>query len=180
MAKAPSPRRYSQAVFQIAVERDELDTWMQDLSMLAVALEDGEFSGLLDAPQVPAVNKVSAIRDGLSGSVSPLALNLLCLLASRNMAHLLPGILEQYGGLVDTHRGIERAEVVSAVPLESGQQAKIAEVLGGLVGKDIRLSSFVDPQVLGGLSARVGDRVIDGTVRSKFAEMRRRLVGQGS
>ena len=176
MARAPSPTRYAQAVFQIALEKDELDVWLDDLRVLAVALETSEFSQLLDAPQVPAANKVDSISQALGDSVAPMALNLLSILASRNMAHLVPGVLEEYGRNLDAHRGIERAEVVVAVPLDKGQQENIVKLLEGIVGKEVRLSPFVDPQILGGLIARVGDRVIDGSVRSKLAEMRRSIT----
>ena len=176
MPTGPSPRRYAQAVFQIAMERGELDAWQEDLRSLAVTLEDRDFSGLLDAPQVPAASKVDAAREALSGSVGPLALNLLAILATRNLAHLGSGILDEYGRLLDAHRGIQRAEVVSAVPLDSEQHARISKLLETIVGKEVPVTSVVDPQVLGGLVARVGDRLIDGSARTKLREMHRSIV----
>ena len=176
MPGAPSPTRYAQAVFQIALEKDELDEWLDDLGVLAAALEHPEFAQLLDAPQVPAANKVDAIRQAMGDSVAPMALNLLFILASRNLAHLVPGVLEAYGRALDVHRGIERAEVMTAVPLDRGQQGKMVKLLEGIVGKEVRVASFVEPQILGGLIARVGDRVIDGSVRAKLAEMRRSIT----
>ena len=178
MPRAPSPRRYAQAVFQIALERDELDIWYEDLGILAGALENREFLGLLDAPQASSADKQDIIRQALSDSVGTLPLNLVCLLASRNLAHLVPGILDEYSRLRDAYRGIERAEVVSAVLLASDQQERMAELLHGVVGKEIRLASIVEPQILGGVIARVGDRVIDGSLRAKLREMRRSIVEQ--
>ena len=178
MARTPTPRRYAQAVFQIAQETGDHDAWVEDLRVLAAALESGDFASLLDAPQVPAARKFDAIKEAFGDSVTPLAVNLISLLASRISAHLVPAILEQYDGLVDAHRGIERAEVVSAVTLDGERQAKIAELLEGIVGGQVRLTTFVEPHIIGGMIATVGDRVVDGSVRTKLTEMRRSIVEQ--
>ena len=180
MPKVASPRRYAQAVFQIALEHGRLDEWHEELRTLALAMEQRELAGLLDAPQVSVVRKLEIVKQTLGDSVGPLATNLMSLLASRQLAHLLPGVLDGYDRLVDAYRGIERAEVVSAMPLDKGQQARIEELLKGMVGKDVRVTSSVDPRVLGGLVARVGDRVIDGSLSTKLREMRRSLLGQAS
>ena len=178
MPRARSPRRYAQAVFQIALERGDLDTWSEDLRALATGLENREFSDLLDAPQVPAAHKIRAIKESLGDTVDTLALNLASMLASRNLAYLLPGIVDDFGRLLDAHRGIERAEVTSAVPLNTDQRTRIAQLLEGVGDTDVRLSSAVEPQIIGGLVARIGDRMIDGSVKSKLEEMRREIVEQ--
>ena len=176
MPRAPSPRRYAQAVFQIAVESGELDQWQQDLATLAIACEDADLSGFLDAPQVPTTAKIDAINQTLANSVGPLAVNLIALLASRDMVGLIPGITEEYGRLLDAHRGIERAEVVAAVALDDAQRERVVEILESVVGKKVRLTAHVEPDVLGGLVARVSDRVIDGSLRSRLLQMRRGIV----
>ena len=180
MPRSPSPRRYAQAVFQIALESGDLDSWEEDLRVVALALESRELSSLLDAPQVPAARKLDVIRSTLGDAVVPLVLNLLSILATRNLAHLVPSILDEYDRLLDAHRGIERAEVISALQLNDAERTKIAEILEGIVGKEIRLSSIVEPSILGGLIARVGDRVIDGSVRARVRQMHRNIVEQTS
>ena len=120
-----SARRFAQAVFQIALERDEFDAWLDDLSLMAVSIERDGFSEILDAPQVPLPQKLELIGNALGDSVTPLAANLLSLLASRNLAHALPEIVDVYQQLLDDHRGIERAEVVSAVPLTDAETDRI-------------------------------------------------------
>ena len=176
MPRAASARRYAQAVFQIALENDELDRWRDDLSLLANAQANPEFAEFLDAPQVTVSQKSDLINSTLSDSVGPLVLNLTALLASRGTAYLLPNIAEQFNQMLDAHRGIERAEVISAVPLDDEQTQKVAQMLQDIVGKDVRLTTRVEPQILGGILARVGDKVIDGSTRAKLQEMRRQLV----
>jgi F-type H+-transporting ATPase subunit delta len=90
----------------------------------------------------------------------------------------LPIIADAYQEKLDAHRGIERAELVSAVPLSAEQQSKVEAMLKEMVGKDISLTVRVDPTILGGIVARVGDRVIDGSTRSKLEGLRRELVQQ--
>ncbi len=176
MPRAASARRYAQAVFQIALENDEFDRWLDDLSLLASAQANPEFAEFLDAPQITVAQKSELISSTLSGSVGPLALNLTALLASRGTVHLIPHVAEQFEQMLNAHRGIEHAEVISAVPLDDEQTRQVAQMLQGMVGKEVRLSTRVEPQILGGIVARVGDRVIDGSTRTKLQEMRRQLV----
>ena len=178
MPKGASARRYAQAAFELALDKGEFDAWSDDLGYLAGALESDEFSAFLDAPQVTVSQKISLIDETVAGSISPLARNLLALLAGRNSANLLPGITNVYHEMLDAHRGIERAEIVSAVPLSDEQQSRVENMLKEMVGKEIVLTVRVDPQILGGIVARVGDRVIDGSTRTKLEGLRRELVRQ--
>ena len=176
MPRSASARRYAQAAFQIAGERNELEGWLDDLTVLASTVQDREFAVFLDAPQVPIDQKHAVIQSALSETVGPLPLNLMALLASRNLAGVLPAIVEQYQRLLDDHNGIERAEVVSAVALDNAQRAQVEEMLRGVVGKEIRLTSRIDPRLIGGMVARVGDHVIDGSTATRLESMRRELV----
>ncbi len=178
MPRLGSARRYAQAVFELASEASQLDEWLDDLTYLAGALASEQFGELLDSPQASKEQKAEMIRTTLGDRVGPLALNLVSILASRSITHLLPEIIDRYERLLDAHRGIEQAEVVSAVPLGDGQRAKIEEMLRGIVGKDIRMSSRLDPGIVGGFIARVGDRVIDGSAIGRLHRLRRELVGE--
>ena len=180
MPRLGSARRYAQAAFELATERSELDMWLDDLTYMALTLESAEFGEFLDSPQASESRKVELIDNTLSDRVSPLARNLISLLASRSMTNLVPGIVDQYQRLLDAQRGIEQAEVVSAVPLDDGQRVSIEELLNGIVGKEVCLSSRVEPSIIGGFVARVGDRVIDGSTSGRLQKLRRELVGQRS
>ena len=176
MARGASARRYAQAVFAIALERGEPDRWLDDLALLSDAMANEEFANFLDAPQLTLAQKTDLIDETLGDSVSRLALNLISLLASRSYARLLPSITESYQQMLDNHNGVERAEIVSAVPLSDERRRRIETMLTGIVGKDITATSRVEPQILGGFVARVGDKVIDGSTRTKLDELRRELV----
>ncbi len=176
MTRGASARRYAQAIFAIALEQGEPDRWLDDLALLADAMANSEFANFLDAPQFTLGQKTSLIEETLGDSVSRLALNLISLLASNNIARLLPGITEAYQQMLDEYHGVERAEIVSAVPLSDEQRERIEAMLQNIVGKEIAATSRVEPQVLGGFVARVGDKVIDGSTRTRLDDLRRELV----
>ena len=178
MPPVASARRYAQAVFQIALEQGSPDGWLDELGVLVRALENEELASFVDSPQISVGQKVDVIGEVFGDSVGELPRNLMSLLASRSMAHVLPRILEQYERLLDAHRGIERATVASAVAMSDGQQEKVADLLREIVDKEIRLVATVDQSILGGMVARVGDKVIDGSARLKLSAMRRELAGR--
>ena len=178
MPRYPSARRYAQGVFQIALEHDSLDVWVDDLQTLADLLQDGEVAAFLDAPQVPEAKKLETIQQLLGDSVSTLAANLLALLATKNMTLLMPGVLEQFTVMVDRHRGIEWADVTTAVPLDDAQENEVSRLLSGIVGSEVSLRTYVEPELIGGIVARLNDRVIDGSIRSKLRNMHRQVVEQ--
>ena len=176
MPAGASARRYAQAVFQIAVESDELERWLDDLTQLADAITNEEFGQTLSAPRISMAQKESLIRESLGPTVGPLALNLICLLASRGQVNVLPGIADRFQDMLDVHQGVERAEVVSAVSLTDAQRDQVTQMLNDFSGRDIRLTTRVDPDILGGLVVRIGDRVMDGSARSRLQNMRRELA----
>ena len=173
-----SAKRYAQAIFQIASERNTLDEWVGDLTVVEKSLNNTQFLNLLDAPQIPGSEKIRVARNVLEKTVKPLAVNLVSLLSTRNLVHLVPNILKEYTALLDTHRGIERAVVTTAVQIDTNHLTKINEILEKISGNQIDISSNVDPQILGGLIAQIGDRVVDGSTRRRLQTMHRDIVGQ--
>jgi F-type H+-transporting ATPase subunit delta len=176
MPRAASARRYAQAVFELALENRELEKWFDDLTLLSDSVSNQEFLDFLSQPRVTSEEKIRVVRDALGDSVGPLALNLMCLLATKNIAHILPGITDQYQELLDVQQGIERAETVTAIPLDDDEQRRVTEMLSAMSGRDVRLTTRVDAEILGGMIVRIGDRVMDGSTRSRLRAMRRELA----
>lgn len=176
MARYASSRRYAQAVFQIAQEHGDIDAWLDDARALAELTDDPAAAEFLDAPQIPDAKKLQTIQQTLGDSVNPLALNLLGLLAARRLTHIMPDVLSQLTDMVDQHRGVQWADVTTAVPMDDERTTEIAELIGGIVGGKVSLRTYVEPDIIGGLIVRVGDRVIDGSVRAKMRNMEREIV----
>ena len=134
MARDTDARRYAQAVFQIALEKGELDRWQADLEKVAALGEDRELVALLENPRLPFEEKQKLLSGRFTG-VNELALNLVYLLLTRNSLALVGEVANEYRLLLDSHRGIEEAEVTTAVPLEEEDRKSLEERLGAMVGK---------------------------------------------
>jgi len=178
MVKKAHPRRYAQAVFEIALETKELERWQSDLQRMAGALTDADFAAALASPKIAFDAKSRFLVERLGG-IGPLALNLARLLIARNGIGMVGAIAAEYRRLVDAYHGIQQAEVVTAVPIDDKDKEKLAENLGALVASKIVVESRVDPEILGGLIARVGGKLLDGSTRSKLAALKRELAGAG-
>ena len=114
------------------------------------------------------------------GDVNPLAVKLALLLAAKGKLAVIDDIAEEYQALVDNYRGVEGteiAEMTTAIPLDNDYQLKIAQRITEIVGKPVMLRPKVDPAIIGGIIIRVGDKLIDGSIRSKLAALRKDLGG---
>jgi F-type H+-transporting ATPase subunit delta len=131
----------------------------------------------LASSRVPFEVKDRLLRSGLAG-VSPLALNLARLLVQKGRIAMAGQVRDEYQRLLDEHRGIVQALVLTAVPLSDDEERAVAQRLRELTGKEIVLERQVDPEILGGLVARVGDRLIDGSTRTRLLALRRQLAGE--
>ena len=176
MARLVSARRYAQAIYQLAVEKDHLENWTEDLSVLAASISDELFVSFADSPKVETDQKTAVIKEAFAGSISDLAMNLVCLLAARGSVSSLPAIADSFQELVDGEKGLVRAEITSAIRLSDDQQTSITTALSNIVGKELTVTTRVDESIVGGFVARVGDRLIDGSLKTRLEDMKRELV----
>lgn len=171
-------RRYARAVFEIALERKELDRWRADLEKVVALGDDAAFIALMENPKVD-FGKKQAILAKVMGDVSPLARNLVYLLVARGRLGMVGAIAAEYHGLLDGYRGVEHAEVVTAVPLDAEDKKRLEEHLGKVVGKKIVLETSVDPGLVGGMIARVGGKLLDGSTHSRLLALKKELAAGG-
>lgn len=174
-------KRYARALFDVAAERNRLDAVEEQLEEIVQLFRTNrEFHRFLTHPLIPAEEK-KAFIDRLAGNVWVEELrNLLHLLIDRGRMNALPAIAEVYRRLASEARGVVDAEVTTAVPLGQEVQETIADRLGRAIGKRVRVTNVVDPAILGGLVVRIGNRVIDGSVRSQLNRFQQTLVRTGS
>lgn len=177
MARVASARRHAQAAFQIALERGELDLWRGDLERIATAIRDPQLYPLLENPKMPFSEKARILNLCLEG-VTPLAMNMAYLLVTRRRLGIVEDIVGEYQRLVDEHRGIAHAEVATAVPVDEELKDRLVHRLGAMLDREIVLRTRVDPSLIGGLVARVGDKLIDGSTKSRLLSLRESLIGR--
>jgi len=178
MAKKAYAQRYAQAVFEIALEKKELDRWQADLQKIVGAVSDTTFLAALDSPKIKIEDKSRFLTARL-GDINPLALNLALLLIARTGIGIITEIAGEYRRLLDGYHGIATAEVTTAVLLDDKDKGQLADRLGVLVGAKVELVNKVDPEILGGIVARVGGKLLDGSTRSKLAALKRELRSGG-
>lgn len=180
MTNSTYSRRYSQAVFRIALEGQELNRWQSELRRIASIVNDTALFALLENPEVSFDEKAKVLSERL-GDINPLALKLVSLLVAKGKLGMIGDIAEEYQRLVDNYRGIEGtevAEVTTAIPLDDEYRLKVAQRLTSMVGKPVVLKVKVDSGLIGGIIIRVGDKLIDGSIRSKLAALKRDLERQ--
>ncbi len=175
MAKAPSAKRYARAAFELARDSGEIERWAQDLARANQVLQTQDFLAYLEFPKLTAAQRVDMVRAAMTG-LHPLVVNLLCLLASRGRIALVPDLLEEYQALTDAQYGRVRAAVTTAVPLEPDQEQRVKAQLEGMTGKQVIITATIDPEIMGGVMARVGDRIIDGSLRGRLVALKRHLA----
>ena len=177
MPKEVYARRYAQAVFQIALENNELERWQSDLEKIAGIVSDATVLSALENPKLRFNDKIG-IFSGNMGDINRLALNLVRILITRAGIGMIGAIADEYRILLDDYHGVKSAEVITAVPIDDKDKKKLTEELGVLIGSQVTLKSEVDPEILGGIVARVGGKLLDGSTRSKLAAMKREIGGR--
>ena len=172
-------RRYAQAIFRMALEQKDLNRWQSDLRKVAAMMKDSALLSLISNPTITGEEKTKTLTQRL-GDVNPLAIKLVLLLSAKGKLAALDDIAEEYQTLVDNYRGVEGteiAEITTAIPLDNDYQLKIAQRITDIVGKPVLLRPKVDPAIIGGIIIRVGDKLIDGSIRSKLAALKKDLGG---
>ena len=178
MARTIPGKRYAQAALELAVERDELESWKVSLRKIAELVKDEKLVALLESPKLPFSVKKSLLEERL-GKINALALNLACLLMSRGRLKLANNISQEYDRLLDAYHGIEHAEVATALPLDDEDKERLSRQLGEIMGRKVVIDVQVDPSIVGGFIAKIGDTLIDGSIRNKLEVLRKSLVGTG-
>ena len=175
MARATSSRRLAQAAFEVALAREGIDRWEKDLADVQALLLNEDFAAMLESPQVPARVKLDGV-DMLLRDVSLRVRNFVGVLVTRGQTRRFEAIFEEFRRLADDRRGIARAEVVTAVPLDHEWRGRVVQGLETIVGKKVILTERVDPAIIAGVVARVGDRLIDGSARARLRDLRGALA----
>jgi F-type H+-transporting ATPase subunit delta len=177
MLKGAVARRYAEAVFDLGVQQGTLDRWMSDLRLIAEAFSNRHFSFVLREPKIPFSRKEAMVRDLLEKRLQPQSLALAVLLVERELVDLAPKIADAFEQQLNDYRGEATAIVTSAIPLPERQQQEVANYLQALTGKRrINLQTRVNPDILGGIVAQIGDTLIDGSVRRRLNLMRDQII----
>lgn len=178
MTNRTAATRYARALFDVATkERVDLSTIESELAgFVDLLARNPELDRVLLNPAVPMPRKRAAVEALLGQlAVAPILSKLLLLIAERDRFMLLRDILEMYRQRLLDHRGVVRAEVTTATPLSEERAAAIQQGLARATGRAVAFSQRVDPAIVGGIVARIGGTVYDGSVTNHLQRMKNRL-----
>ena len=179
MIPEPAARRYADAAYQIAREDGKQEAWSDGLGAITALFGSPEAERFIANAHVPFEPKRELVEKALAG-VDQKVMNLALILLRRNRTTLGPQIAQAYQELLDKERGIAHAIVTSAVPLSDSELTDVKTKLRELAGGEVEVQTEVDESILGGLIVRIGDRLIDGSTRSRLAALKQRLAGAPS
>ncbi|PID41792.1 MAG: F0F1 ATP synthase subunit delta [Proteobacteria bacterium] len=173
-------KRYAKALFAIGKEDGTYEACnkvLQDVAALFTSNPD--VKDALTNPLYPLDirEKVMAGIIGIVGAEKVMG-NFLTLLVQKKRADILPEIAEAFSIMVDEDKNISHGTVVSAVELDAELQGKVQTTLEKLTGKKVELTASVDPSIIGGIIARVGDLVLDGSIRTQLASLKDSIKGR--
>jgi F-type H+-transporting ATPase subunit delta len=174
--RSTSATRYAEAVFQAAREEQSFDLWLRELGEVELLLRDPLAARVLTSPAIPQDRQLSILAAALPSLADPVR-RFLNLLVRRGRLQLIPQIAERLGELVDQERGLARVKITTAVPLASMERDLLASRLAARTGKRVELEEALDPDLIGGVLAQVGDEIIDDTIRARLERLRRALAG---
>ena len=167
------PRAYASALLDIARAEGHVERVEDELFRVARAFEGNEeLRTTLTDEVIPIERRLGIVEDLLGPRASRLTTAMVSFAIAAGRGRDLPAIVDEFVRRSAELRSEEVAEVRSAIPLDADQQARLADALGKATGKRVTVKVIVDPSVLGGLVARVGDTVIDGSVRSRLEQIK--------
>jgi F-type H+-transporting ATPase subunit delta len=171
--------RYARALLDVAVkEKLDLELVEQELSQFAGLLTTYPLlAKVLLNPAVPVPRKRAAVADILArAAFTPIVSKLIALLADRDRLVLVPDLLATYRDRLLDHRGVVRAEITTASALDPSRAQAIQKGLAALTGRTVLLATKIDASIIGGLVARIGSTVYDGSVTRQLEKMKERLT----
>jgi F-type H+-transporting ATPase subunit delta len=167
---------YAAALFEVARAEGQTADVEDELFRFARTLESNDqLRETLTDQRIPAEKRQAIVEDLLGNRASPVTTNLVAFVVGAGRGRDLPAIADRLVAKAAEERQHEVAEVTSAIPLSDEQQRRLADALGNATRKTVEVRVTVDPEILGGIVARIGDTVIDGSVRHRLDLLKEKL-----
>jgi F-type H+-transporting ATPase subunit delta len=174
-------RRYAGALFDVVQRTGQIDRAGRELAEFSQAVSaHPDLKKAFDTPAVPAKKKRAIVEAVLAAApgISPEVSRLLVMLAEQDRLMLLDEVNEAYAARLRAVQRVVPAEIVTATPLPDGRRAALAKALGSAMGLDVDMTERVDPALIGGVVARVGGTVFDGSVARQLERLRQKLLAE--
>ena len=177
MAKLIS-KTYGDALFELAIEEDKIDALLGEIEQLRHVLSENEdFGRLMNHPKVIKEEKIQVARNVFEGRMSDELLGFLVIIISKDRYRDIDAILDYFIAEVKKYKGIGVATVTTAVPLREEQCRKIEQKLLDTTSyTTMEMNYTLDKSLIGGMVIRIGDRVVDSSIRTKLNELQKELL----
>lgn len=175
-------RRYAKALYELASEAKQVDKVRQDLADLAKAFEsNAELTLLVENPAfTPDVKKKAIVAIATRMGCTPVLLSTLKLLVDRRRIGALGALSEAFTTLAERKSGRVRAEIITATPLPDAYYAQLEKTLSEVTGRQVTILKRTDPSIIGGVVARVGDTVFDGSIANRLKDIKQQLLDKAA
>jgi len=174
-------RNYAETLVSLAERAGELDGWGDTIGQIADAVEtDQVLANFLSSPKVSAKRKVEIISKAFQDTLPRMFVRFLGAVISNRRQHLIPEIASEYTMLVDELQGRVHVRVTVAHEPDEAQRDAIVKQLGTITGKQVTPHFVIKPEILGGVIARMGDTVMDGSVSRRLETLRGHMLGRAS
>ena len=178
MRETTVARSYAEALFELGRRHDMLEAFGNALDVVNGLIEtQPQIRAFLQAPTVEPERKKRVLTEAFRDRAPALFLNFLLLVVDKGRQRLLPEIGREYHALLDQHLGRVHVQVTVAREPDERLEEEVAAALSGMLSRTVVPHYRVDPRILGGLVVRYGDRVLDGSLRSRLNALRRQLLG---
>lgn len=168
-------RPYAEAAFGRAKENGTTEQWAQALQFLALVLEDPDLAGIVSNPRVGADKLLQLLLDICQDQVDEEVKNLLKLLVQNGKLKLLPTISKLYEACKANDEGYVNVDLFSAYALNKAEQSRYVAMLEKQLRKKVNATVHVDKTLIGGILAKAGDKVLDGSVSGQLQQLAKRL-----
>lgn len=176
MAKLVS-KTYAKALFELAVEEQMIDQILAEYEFVKDSFDEfPEFLEIVKSPQLSNDEKKKIITETFGDKVSELLVNFFKILVDKKRSNVIRDVYDDYKIMVDDHKGLVVARVESVIPLEANEIEVLEAKLNEVTGKTVTVENVINPDIMGGLVVKVGDKVVDGSVKRKLDNMKHELA----
>ncbi len=171
-------KRYSAALFEIAKENEWIDTLEKEIKIVEKVYEEANLAAFLENPKVSPEEKKRIIESSFEGKVKDEIVGLLVLLIRKGRSKYFSDIFEAIQESIDEHEGRIKVYVSSAYKLSADEKTALEDRIARLTKKQVIAIYKVDESLIGGLVIRIGDKVVDSSIKEHLSSMRRSLLAE--
>lgn len=170
-------KTYSQALFEVALESNKFDEFIEEFKFIvSVCKEQPEFYEILKTPKINISEKKKMIDEIFQGKISQEIINFTKIILEKRRVKNLFSISKEFERMVYEHKGIVKAKAITTIPLGKREIDKLQKKLSDVTQKSVILENEIDKSLIGGVMIKLGDRVIDGTIKGKLEQLENSLT----